>query len=247
VEIITAILCGIAIGSVLGFVGAGGSMVAVPMLIYIFEFTPIQATTASLVIVFSGALSGVIAKFKEKEVLVRDGLVIWSLGLLTNFGGAYLLPKLSNELVLTGFAIVLISAGISMLVPQPKASSERRMSAPALILLSLLIGAITGLFGIGGGFIAIPILILFYNVPPAKAAGTSLFIITINTVTGFVAHFRHWTEVAWTYPILIALFAIITSQIAVRVSTGLSQSTLKRAFAFTVFAIASFTLLETWR
>ncbi len=246
-EVITAILCGIAIGSILGFVGAGGSMVAVPILIYIFEFTPIQATTASLVIVFAGALSGVISKFKEKAVLIRDGLVIWSLGLLTNFGGAYLLPTLSEKLVLTGFAIVLITAGISMLAPQPRAKSEKRMSAPALIFLSLLIGAITGLFGIGGGFIAIPILILFYNVSPAKAAGTSLFIITVNTVTGFVAHFRHWTEVEWTYPILIALFAIITSRVAVRISTGLSQSTLKRAFALTVFAIAGFTLFETWR
>ncbi|MFM8205926.1 MAG: sulfite exporter TauE/SafE family protein [Actinomycetales bacterium] len=246
-EIILAIVCGIAIGSILGFVGAGGSMVAVPILIYIFGFTPIQATTASLVIVFAGALSGVIAKFKENEVLIRDALVIWSLGLITNFGGAYLLPKISEKLVLTGFALVLTAAGISMLVPQPTTRSERRMSTSALIFLSLLIGAITGLFGIGGGFIAIPILILFYNVPPAKAAGTSLFIIAINTVTGFVAHYRHWSEVEWTYPILIALFAIITSRIAVRISTGLRQSTLKRVFALTVFAIACFTLFETWR
>ncbi|MFM8329559.1 MAG: sulfite exporter TauE/SafE family protein, partial [Actinomycetales bacterium] len=152
-EIILAIVCGIAIGSILGFVGAGGSMVAVPILIYIFGFTPIQATTASLVIVFAGALSGVIAKFKENEVLIRDALVIWSLGLITNFGGAYLLPKISEKLVLTGFALVLTAAGISMLVPQPTTRSEWRMSTSALIFLSLLIGAITGLFGIGGGFI----------------------------------------------------------------------------------------------
>ncbi len=245
-EILIAILCGIAIGSILGFVGAGGSMVAVPILIYIFEFSPIQATTASLVIVCAGALSGVITKFKTKEVLIRDALVIWSLGLITNFGGAYLLPKLDEKIVLTGFSLVLVSAGLSMLLPQPNAQSEKKMSATALVLLSLLIGAITGLFGIGGGFIAIPILILFYNVSPAKAAGTSLFIITINTVTGFIAHYRHWSEVEWTYPLLIALFAIITSRIAVRISTNIKPNLLKRAFALTVFAISLFTLIETW-
>ena len=69
-EIVLAIICGVAIGSILGFVGAGGSMVAVPMLIYVFGMTPVQATTASLIIVFSGALSGVLSKFKSKDVLV---------------------------------------------------------------------------------------------------------------------------------------------------------------------------------
>ena len=67
-EILLAIGCGIAIGSILGFVGAGGSMIAVPMLIYIFGMSPVQATTASLIIVFSGALSGVLSKFKNRGI-----------------------------------------------------------------------------------------------------------------------------------------------------------------------------------
>ena len=92
VEILLAVVCGVTIGSILGFVGAGGSMVAVPMLIYLFGMTPVQATTASLIIVFSGALSGVIAKLRKNEVLIRESLTIWALGLATNFGGAYILP-----------------------------------------------------------------------------------------------------------------------------------------------------------
>ena len=109
-EIVLAIICGVAIGSILGFVGAGGSMVAVPMLIYVFGMTPVQATTASLIIVFSGALSGVLSKFKSKDVLVRESLSIWAIGLATNFGGAYILPKISESIILTGFSLVLISA-----------------------------------------------------------------------------------------------------------------------------------------
>ena len=245
-ELALAIICGIAIGSILGFVGAGGSMIAVPMLVYIFEMTPVQATTASLLIVFSGALSGVISKFKSGDVLVRESISIWAIGLATNFGGAFLLPNIPDSLVLTGFSLVLIAAGISMLLKPPTSSSEKKMPLPALIGLSLLVGALTGLFGIGGGFIAIPILVLFYNVSPAKAAGTSLFIITINTLTGFFAHARHWNEISWEIPILMAITAVLVSRIATKRSASMSPQALKQAFAYTVFAISAFTLIETW-
>lgn len=245
-EIVLALACGVAIGSVLGFVGAGGSMLAVPMLIYIFDFTVIQATTASLIVVFSGALSGVIPKIRKQEVLIRDGLTIWSIGLVTNFGGAYILPKIDERYVVTGFAFVLITAGISMLMPTPTLRAERKVPLVALIAISLVIGAMTGLFGIGGGFLAIPILILFFHVPPVRAAGTSLFIITINTVTGFFAHYRHWSEVSWSVPLTMAIVAIAISRIASHRSSSVSPVTLKRAFALLVFAIAIFSLIETW-
>jgi uncharacterized membrane protein YfcA len=132
-----------------------------------------------------------------------------------------------------------------MLIPAPKESSERKVSPLALIAISLVIGAITGLFGIGGGFLAIPILILFYNVAPAKAAGTSLFIIAINTLTGFFAHYRHWDEVNWSIPLVVALMALVISRLASRHSSNISPATLKKAFALFVFAIATFTLVDT--
>ena len=133
-----------------------------------------------------------------------------------------------------------------MLVPTPQQQTERKVSPLALIGISLVIGALTGLFGIGGGFLAIPILILFYNVSPVKAAGTSLFIIMINTLTGFFAHYRHWSDVDWSLPIIIALVALVISRIASHRSSKASPATLKRAFAYFVFAIALFTLVETW-
>jgi uncharacterized membrane protein YfcA len=89
-------------------------------------------------------------------------------------------------------------------------------------------------------------LILFYNVAPAKAAGTSLFIIAINTLTGFFAHYRHWDEVNWSIPLVVALMALVISRLASRHSSNISPATLKKAFAFFVFAIATFTLVDTW-
>lgn len=245
-EIALAIVAGMAIGSVLGFVGAGGSMLAVPIFIYVFGLSPVAATTASLLVVFVGAASGALPRIKQREVLIREALVIWAIGLITNLSGAYYLPRIPEKYVLTGFALVLIIAGVSMLVPTPQQQSERKVSLFALVAISLVIGALTGLFGIGGGFLAIPILILFYNVSPVKAAGTSLFIIMINTLTGFFAHYRHWSDVDWSLPIIIALVALVISRIASHRSSKVSPATLKRAFAYFVFAIAFFTLVETW-
>ncbi len=83
-EILGALLSGVFIGSVLGFVGAGGAMLSVPSLLYIFDFTPQAATTAAIAVVLSAAISGLLPKIKSKEVLFKEALIIWALGLVTN-------------------------------------------------------------------------------------------------------------------------------------------------------------------
>lgn len=241
-----AIICGLLIGAVLGYIGAGGALLAVPMLMYLFTMTPVQATTAALIVVFGAALAGVIPKLRTGDVLVKEALTIWALGLITNAGGAYVLPHLSRASVVTGFSIVLIAAGVSMLLKPAHSHPERKVSIIPLVALSLVIGALTGLFGIGGGFLVIPVLVLFYNVAPHKAGGTSLFIIAINTLTGFIAHYRFWNEVQWQYPIIIALLAILTARAASQRSSALSPLLLKRLFALLVFALAIFQLSATW-
>jgi len=245
-DLVLAVASGLLIGSVLGYVGAGGSMLAIPIFIYVYGLSPVAATTASLLVVFVGAASGALPKLRRNEILIKESLTIWAIGLVTNLTGAYYLPRIDENVILTGFSLVLISAGVSMLIPSPAESSERKVSPIALIGISLIIGALTGLFGIGGGFLAIPILVLFYNVSPARAAGTSLFIIMINTLTGFFAHYRHWDEVNWLIPGVIATVALLVSRFASHHSSRLSPATLKRAFALFVFAIALFTLVDTW-
>ena len=133
-----------------------------------------------------------------------------------------------------------------MLLKPAKNDPERKVAIIPLVGISLVIGAMTGLFGIGGGFLAIPVLVLFYNVTPAKAGGTSLFIITVNTLTGFIAHWNHWNEVPWRYPLIIAIVAIVVAQLASRRASKVAPIILKRTFAAVVFSIAIFQLIETW-
>ena len=244
--IIEALVAGVLIGSVLGFIGAGGAMLSVPILIYVFDFSASHATTAALAVVLLAAASGLIPKFKSKDVLIKEALVICLLGLTTNISTSLIADQLSERFILTGFSLVLLVAGSSMLIKPFTSGPERKMPAWALILVSLVIGCMTGLFGIGGGFLAIPVLVLFFRVPQNKAAGTSLLIITVNSIIAFLGHYKIWSEVNWKVPIAMAVSAVVISQLASGKSAGVSPTILKRAFAVLLFTISAITLLNAW-
>jgi uncharacterized membrane protein YfcA len=244
-EIIAGLIAGGFIGAVLGFIGAGGAMLSVPILLYIFDFTPQTATTAALAVVLSAAISGLLPKIKSKEVLFREALIIWALGLTTNISFSILAYRLSDSVLTTGLALVLIVAGTSMLI-KPVAGTEKKVPLIWLILISLVIGMLTGLFGIGGGFLAIPILVLFFKVPQGKAAGTSLAIIAINSITAFFAHYQSWDNVDWKIPLFMAVAAVVIARIASIKSGQLNPVLLKKGFAVLLYSIAVFTLLQTW-
>ncbi len=241
--ILTAVISGGFIGAVLGFIGAGGAMVSVPILLYLFDFSPVNATTAALAVVFLAAVSGLAPKFKSDDVLVKEALIIWALGLITNIGLGLIVTKIPERAILVGFSMVLLGAAYSMIKAPLKSQPEKKMPVWALLLLSLLIGALTGLFGIGGGFLAIPILVLFFHTPPNKAAGTSLLIIALNCFTAFLAKFSIWDQINWRYPLIIALAAIVIARIASKLALQTPTVHLKRGFAFLLLCIACFTIV----
>ena len=244
-ELVGAIAAGVLIGAVLGFVGAGGAMLSVPILMYFFNFNPKSATTAALAIVFLAALSGAIAKARSAQILYREALVIVGIGLISNLGFASVANMLSDAFITSGFALILIVAALSMLF-NPKFKPETRMPLPLLILISLLIGSMTGIFGIGGGFLAIPVLVLFFGTPQAKAAGTSLLIIALNSLISFLGHHSLWETVRWHVPIFIGISAVVVAQISSHFSTKASPKILRTSFAVLLLLIAAFTLLDTW-
>jgi uncharacterized membrane protein YfcA len=120
------------------------------------------------------------------------------------------------------------------------------MPLPVLIFMSLIIGTMTGLFGIGGGFLAIPVLVLYFGTPQIVAAGTSLLIIAANSLTAFIGHRSQWGDVQWHIPILMGASAIVIAQVASRLSHKTSPVVLRKAFAYLLFAISIFTLIKTY-
>jgi uncharacterized membrane protein YfcA len=106
-----------------------------------------------------------------------------------------------------------------------------------------LIGSLTGLFGIGGGFLAIPVLVLFFHTPQNKAAGTSLLIIALNCLTAFLAKFSIWQEIDWGYPVIISVAAVLIAHYTSRLAAKTPTVHLKRGFAFLLIGLAGFTIL----
>ena len=242
-EIVAALIAGAFIGTVLGFVGAGGAMLSVPILINIFDFSPHQATTAALAVVFLAALSGAIPKMRTQEVLYRDALVIWGIGLTTNILFSSIADSLPEKFITTGFALVLFFASYSMF-RAPLTDVHKRIPVAMLIAVSLIVGAITGLFGIGGGFLVIPTLVLFFGTPQNIAAGTSLLVISANSLTALIGHHSMWSQVNWRIPTVMAIAAIVMASAASHFGKVASPATLRKAFAGLLFAVATFTLLQ---
>ena len=169
----------------------------------------------------------------------------WGIGSITNLGFSSIVDQIPDSVITTGFAGVLLLAGSSMLRP-PKLDEHKRMPLPVLILMSLFIGTITGLFGIGGGFLAIPVLVLYFGTPQIVAAGTSLLIIAANSLTAFIGHRSQWGDVQWHIPILMGASAIVIAQVASLLSHKTSPVVLRKAFAYLLFAISIFTLIKTY-
>ena len=239
------LLAGAFIGAVLGFVGAGGAMLSVPILIYIFDVAPHRATVAALAIVLSAACAGLVPKIRKREVLYKDATIIWAIGSVANIGLASVAEHISERFITTGFALILIVAGSTMLFP-PRYAEMKRMSWPTLILISLLIGSMTGLFGIGGGFLAIPVLVLAFNTPQTIAAGTSLLIISLNSATALLAHQRVWSDIEWRTPLVIAIAAVGVALWASHHSSRANPKVLRALFAGLLYAISLFTFVKTW-
>ena len=132
-----------------------------------------------------------------------------------------------------------------MLFP-PRYAEMKRMTWPTLILISLVIGSMTGLFGIGGGFLAIPVLVLAFNTPQAMAAGTSLLIISLNSATALIAHYKVWSDVEWRTPLVIAIAAVGVALWASHHSSRANPVILRKSFAGLLYSISLFTLIKTW-
>jgi uncharacterized membrane protein YfcA len=242
---IGALIAGCAIGAVLGFVGAGGAMLSVPILVYGFNYPAHQASVAAIAVVIVAASSGLYPRIKSGEVLAKEALIISGIGTVANISAAQLVKNISDQVLITGFSLVIIFAGASML-RKPVQAPEKPILFPTLILLSLVIGSLTGFFGIGGGFLAIPALVLGFNVAQNKAAGTSLLIIVLNSCVALIAHHSTWSEINWKIPLFMGLSAVVVGNLAGKQSAKTNPEILRKSFAGLLFAIAAFTIFETW-
>lgn len=247
-EAMAAVGVGLLIGAVLGLIGAGGAIVAVPAFVYLFGFSPLAATTASLAVVAASAASGMIPRLRQRQVDVRLALGFWVLGLLGTFAGARLARVLDDVVVLVGFAVVMVAAAVAMWNKSNEADSvsPRGHSAVRLVVAAMGIGLLTGLFGVGGGFLIVPALVLVFRYPFGTAVGTSLLVIALNSVTALAFKADTWAEVEWHVPLLVVVGGLTGSIVTSNLKLGIPQRLLERVFAVVLVALAGWMMIETF-
>ncbi|CCH86252.1 Putative permease [Modestobacter italicus] len=243
---------GLIIGMLLGLLGGGGSILAVPALVYGVGMPLAAAVPTSLVVVGISSATALIPRLREGQVQWRLAAVFGAAGAGAAFAGAAVNRLLEPRVVLVGFATMMVAAGVRMLREQttvggdcalPGGGINWRGCLPKAIGSGVVVGFLTGLFGVGGGFLIIPALVLLLGLPMTVAVGTSLVIIVINSLAGFAAHAG---DAALDYRIALAFTAaaVVGSLASARVASRLPAERLRRWFAYLVFAVAAFVLVQ---
>ncbi|MFD4224832.1 sulfite exporter TauE/SafE family protein [Streptomyces griseus] len=241
--LVLALIAGAVIGLALGALGGGGSVLAVPALIYLLGFSPASASTAALIIVTATSATALYAHARDGDVAWRTG----GLFALAGIGPAFLAGAAAGRLpaaVLTGaFAVVASLAALRMLRPAAAGTPERVRPAKAAAAGSGL-GAVTGLLGVGGGFLAVPALVGVLGLRMKKAVGTSLLVITVNSLAALTSRTGTGGELRWEVIAPFAGAAILGAWDGKRLASRITGRTLQRVFASVLLAVAAVMLID---
>lgn len=252
-NIVLALALGGVIGALLGLLGGGGSILAVPALVYVLGLGIEQAIPMSLLIVGTASAVGVLPKIRAGHVQWRLAAVFSAAGIPATFVGSAIGRHLPQPALLVGFAMVMVLAGIRMLQDNNGTGTactvgdsgiNWRRCAPRSIPAGFLVGLLTGLFGVGGGFLIIPALVLMLGVEMPIAIGTSLVIIVANSVAGVFSHLSG-ASIDWTIATVFVGTAIVGSLLAGHLGARLDTRRLQHWFAYLVFAVAAFVVVDT--
>jgi len=239
-----ALLGAIAIGLSLGLTGAGGSILTLPVLVYLAGIPPRQAVGLSLLIVGTAALTGAWQRAKAGEVHFKAAGMFVISGMAGAILGAKLTHLISPSALMITFAVLMVGVGVKMLMPRKSELEPAPECRPARCLLAGAgVGILTGFLGVGGGFLLMPALVKFARLPLRVATGTSLAVIACNSASGFVSHLGD-APTPW---LLAAVFAAIAGAgvlVGGNVASRLPEKALRRAFALLVLITAAFVL---WR
>lgn len=262
--IIIALFAGAATGTVLGLLGSGGSIIAVPALLYLLHVEPKQAIAMSLGIVAITASISALDNWRRGNVDIRVATMFGLFGVIGTFIGTRLGVHTPVALQLGLFASVMLAAAWRMLKTKKQqqvvqSAQLAGVGGPAnsiaeseiikahmgqIALLGIGVGALTGLVGVGGGFLIVPALVLISGIPMKIAIGTSLAIVAANSSTGF-AGYMGVVPVDWLMMTSFTAVTIVGSFAGTRLAHRIPQETLKRSFGVFLVFVATYILLKS--
>ena len=200
---LAAIILSGAVGVSLGALGGGGSILMVPIPVYVAALPAHQAIPISLVVVGATSMIGAGAHYWRGNIRLKAALLFGASGIVGSYLGSYLTHLFSDRLLLGGFAALMVVVGLAMLRQRPAPEGKTRCSVGPCLLIGFIVGGLTGFLGVGGGFLIVPALIMFATLPAQQAVGTSLAVITLSAFAGLWGQLQN-TSVDW---LLAAQFA----------------------------------------
>ena len=263
--IIAGCLAFLLIGLILGLIGGGGSLLGVPVLVYVMHVAPDLATTYSLFIVGVTALVGAISYLRKGEISAEAIIYFAIASVISIFCmRKFIMPAIplqfnfigiefhKHTVIMVLFAFIMMCASYSMIKKQITNRinevkwdefAKSPMGTPFVILLGVGVGIITGFVGAGGGFIIVPVLLFFVRLNFKKAIGTSLSIVAINSLVGFTGNIGQ-QNIDWKFLLIISLVCGIGILLGSLLSSKISSKKLKPAFGWFTLAVGIFVLIK---
>lgn len=259
--IVMGYLASVFMGLTLGMIGGGGSILTVPILVYLFSIAPTQATAYSLFIVGLTALIGGATYFRRGDVDLKTGFIF----AVPSFIGVYLtrayfVPWIPESVFQLGsfevtkplltmafFAVIMVVASVSMI--KGRKNIQRAELSPIarnilIVAEGFIVGGVTGFVGAGGGFLIVPALVILIGLPMKLAVGTSLFIIAIKSLIGFTGDLQSGTAIDWSLLAGVSLAGALGMFMGLALASKVADSTLKKSFGYFVLLMGSVILLD---
>jgi uncharacterized protein len=243
------------IGLLLGLLGGGGSILTVPVLVYALQVEPKTAILTSFVVVGLSSLTGIVQHARKRHVCWKSGLLFGFSGMSGAFAGGLAAGRLSSDILMAAFGLVTLATGLAMLrgqrpQPSPPATMPavtecpEKIKLPRILFDGFFVGALTGLVGVGGGFLIVPALTLLLGLPMHAAVGTSLLVIVMNAAAGMAGYANH-ANLDLSLTVIFAGGAILGSWIGGYWSVRMGATQLRRAFGWFVLLIAGYVLYQS--
>lgn len=246
------------IGAAVGLLGGGGSILTTPLLVYVLDFDPKQAITASLFVVAVTSLFGLIGHARAGRVQWRTGLIFGGAGMVGAFIGGQIGSHLPGALLLGAFSIMMGVTAVAMIRGRKQVKSNHAHKGLPLfriILDGAIVGFVTGLVGAGGGFLVVPALALLGGLPMPIAVATSLLVVAMKSFAGFAGYALTFgggslvslnpeTEINWGATLIVTAGAVLGALVGSRLVGKIHPDLLRKAFGWFVLVMAVFILSQ---